>query len=432
MKLISVITRRIALVAFIILSLWSVCFYFILINEINDEVDDSLEDYAEMIIIRFVRNEELPTTSNGSNNQFFLQEISPEQAATRAHIRYEDQEVYIEEKDEFEPARVLTYIFNDDSGNFYELQVSTPYIDKADLRQYILFWILFLFFAILVCMITLNVWTIHRSFSPLRKLLKWLENYRIGKNNEPLNNHTNIHEFKLLNRVVSESIQRTEESYKQQKIFIGNVSHEMQTPLAICNNRLEMLLEDDRLTEEQMNEIIKTRQTINHLSHINRSLLLLTKIDNGLFNETNTIRLEQIIEEQIPDFQKAYDDKNITLTFEVSAPFSTEMEESLAQTLISNLLKNAFVHNIIDGVIHVIVNSQKIVFKNTGTPQSLDQNLIFEHFYHASGNPSSLGLGLSLVKAICERYGMQINYTFENPYHNFIITKTRYFSKHNS
>ena len=151
MRLLHVITLRLSLLATLILFCWSVFFYYTIMNEVNDEVDDSLEDYAEMIIIRSVRNEALPTASSGSNNQFFLREITPQYAAQTPHVRYEDRDVFIEEKDEFEPARVLTYIFQNDDGKFFELEVSTPHIDKKDLRGAIFYWIVFLFRAILLC-----------------------------------------------------------------------------------------------------------------------------------------------------------------------------------------------------------------------------------------------------------------------------------------
>ena len=423
MKLFNVVARRIALVASLILTVWSVGFYFIITGEINDEVDDSLENYAEMIIIRFVRNEELPAASNGSNNQFFLHEISAEEASRVSHIRYEDRDVFIKEKDETEPARVLTYIFNDDAGKFYELEVSTPYIDKTDLRHAILFWIVVLFVSILIALVVLNMWTIHRSFSPLRKLLRWLDNYRLGNQNEPLHNPTNIEEFQTMNKVVGESILRNEEAYQQQKLFVGNASHEMQTPLAVCSNRLEMLLEEGNLSEHQMEEIIKTRQTIQHLSSINRSLLLLVKIENQQFSDMQHIAFDTIVGQLLPDYETIYSSKNITITQNIVSPFIVEIDEALAHTLIHNLLKNAFVHNCADGTIHIESDNNCFTIENYGIPSPLDKNKIFDCFYHSSSNSQSTGLGLSIAKAICDRYQIEINYTFVNSHHVFTLKR---------
>lgn len=423
MRLLHVITLRLSLLATLILFCWSVFFYYTIMNEVNDEVDDSLEDYAEMIIIRSVRNEALPTASSGSNNQFFLREITPQYAAQTPHVRYEDRDVFIEEKDEFEPARVLTYIFQNDDGKFFELEVSTPHIDKKDLRGAIFYWIVFLFLAILLCILLLNLWTIGHSMRPLRKLLRWLDRYRVGEDNRPLDNPTKIYEFRKLNEVVKESIERTEVAYEQQKMFIGNASHEMQTPLAICSSRLEMLLEDPSLTERQMEEIVKTRQTLEQLSRMNRSLLLLTKIDNGQFADVADVNFTESIQRLLPDYEMVYASKNIRLQTELQGDFIVRMDESLAQTLLSNLLKNAFVHNHEGGEITIKATTDSLLFENTGAPESLNRDYIFERFYHSSDNRQSLGLGLAVVKAICQRYGLRIDYAFNNGKHAFTIVK---------
>lgn len=423
MRLLHVITLRLSLLATLILFCWSVFFYYTIMNEVNDEVDDSLEDYAEMIIVRSVRNEALPTASSGSNNQFFLREITPQYAAQTPHVRYEDRDVFIEEKDEFEPARVLTYIFQNDDGKFFELEVSTPHIDKKDLRGAIFYWIVFLFLAILLCILLLNLWTIGHSMRPLRKLLRWLDRYRVGEDNRPLDNPTKIYEFRKLNEVVKESIERTEVAYEQQKMFIGNASHEMQTPLAICNSRLEMLLEDPSLTERQMEEIVKTRQTLEQLSRMNRSLLLLTKIDNGQFADVADVNFTESIQRLLPDYEMVYASKNIRLQTELQGDFIVRMDESLAQTLLSNLLKNAFVHNHEGGEITIKATTDSLLFENTGAPESLNRDYIFERFYHSSDNRQSLGLGLAVVKAICQRYGLRIDYAFNNGKHAFTIVK---------
>ena len=63
MKLIYKVTLRLALVILPILLLWATVFYFSMVNEINDETDDSLEDYAEMIALRVVNGDELPSSS---------------------------------------------------------------------------------------------------------------------------------------------------------------------------------------------------------------------------------------------------------------------------------------------------------------------------------------------------------------------------------
>lgn len=187
-----------------------------MIDEVNDEVDDALEDYSETIIIRALAGEELPSKTNGSNNQYYMMEVSKEYAESREDIQYKDSMVYIEEKEETEPARILTTIFKDDEGRYHELTVSTPSIEKDDLRDAIQVWIIFLYVALLFCIIIISVWVFYRNMRPLYVLLHWLDGYQTGKKNKPLSNETQITEFRKLNEAAIRYVERTEQMFEQQ------------------------------------------------------------------------------------------------------------------------------------------------------------------------------------------------------------------------
>lgn len=155
----------------------------------------------------------------------------------------------------------------------------------------------------------------------------------------------------------------------------------MQTPLAICRNRLEMLMEDDSLSEAQLEELIKTHQTLEHITKLNKSLLLLSKIDNGQFSETQTVEFNSMLKRYIEDYEEVYGYREIELTLDEQGTFRAEMNESLAVALITNLLKNAFVHNVDGGHIRIEITDHSMTFRNSGTNRPLDATHIFERFY---------------------------------------------------
>ena len=256
MKLFYRVIGRLSVTLIIILAIWAGLFYFALMDEVNDEVDDSLEDYSEVIITRHLAGEELPSHDNGSNNQYFLQEVDAAYAASRPHILYTDSMVYITEKEETEPARILTTIFQDRDGRFYQLMVSMPSIEKSDLISAIWFWIMFLYGVLLLTILLVNILVYRQNMKPLYKLLDWLDTYTLGKNNRPLDNPTDVTEFRKLNEALIRSTSHNEAIYAQQKQFIGNASHEIQTPLAICQNRIEMLMDDESMAERQLEEFV--------------------------------------------------------------------------------------------------------------------------------------------------------------------------------
>lgn len=257
---------------------------------------------------------------------------------------------------------------------------------------------------------------------PLYVLLKWLDTSQLGKKNEPLENTTKITEFRKLNAATMAFAERGEKLFEQQKTFIGNASHEMQTPLAICRNRLEMLMEDETLTEHQLNELIKTHQTLENLTRMNRSLLLLCKIENGQFVDTRSVCLNDILAHYLDDYKEVYAYRNITVTVTTDSSFCVEMNDSLVSVLVTNLLKNSFVHNIDGGFIYIKITANTFEISNTGE-KPLDRERIFERFYQGQKKEGSTGLGLALVDSICKANHLKIDYTYVENRHIFTISK---------
>ena len=403
---------------FVILLGWAVVFYMGMMEEINDEVDDSLEDYTELIIKRSLAGKQLPSNDSGSNNQYFLKEVDRTYFLSHDAISYRDSMVYIEEKGESEPARILTTLFKDREERYFEISVYTPTIEKKDLREAIFYLLIGLFTTLLIAILLINIWVFHRIMKPFYRLLEWLDNFRLDKKNEPLDNPTNTTEFRKLNVAVNRFAVHSEEIFEQQKQFIGNASHEIQTPIAVCQNRLEMLMEDETLTEQQMGEIVKTYQTLEYVSKLNKSLLLLSKIDNSQFAETKEISLNEVLHRYSDDYREVYHYRGITLDIQEKATFRVQMNETLAVVLVTNLLKNAFVHNIDKGMIRVEITSSSIRFGNTGTDVALDDKRIFERFYQGSRKrEGSTGLGLAIVHAICRQCRLQVRYRFLDGMH---------------
>lgn len=422
MKLFHLVLWRISLALIVVLTVWAGFFYMAVVEEVNDEVDDTLEDYSEGLIIRALSGEDMPTASNGSNNQYYLYEVSESYAASHPQITYRDEMVFITEKSETEPARVLITIFRTEDERYMELVVYTPTIEKLDLLRAILGWIIFLYVLLLLIILSINIWVFRKNMKPLYVLLKWLDTSQLGKKNEPLENTTKITEFRKLNAATMAFAERGEKLFEQQKTFIGNTSHEMQTPLAICRNRLEMLMEDETLTEHQLNELIKTHQTLENLTRMNRSLLLLCKIENGQFVDTRSVCLNDILAHYLDDYKEVYAYRNITVTVTTDSSFCVEMNDSLVSVLVTNLLKNSFVHNIDGGFIYIKITANTFEISNTGE-KPLDRERIFERFYQGQKKEGSTGLGLALVDSICKANHLKIDYTYVENRHIFTISK---------
>ena len=410
---------------FIILLGWAVFFYLGIMSEVNDEVDDSLEDYSELIITRSLAGKELPAHDSGSNNQYFLREVDESYVRSHQAISYRDSMIYIKEKNETEPARILTTIFKDKENRHYELSVFTPTIEKRDLQEAIFHLLIALFATLLIAILVINIWVFRRSMKPFYQLLNWLDKYRLGQENEPLDISTYTTEFRKLNEAVKRYASHSEEIYRQQKLFIGNASHEIQTPLAVCQNRIEMLMEDESLGEEQMEELIKTHRTLEYVSKLNKSLLLLSKIDNSQFVDSANVCINELVHRYMDDYQEVYDYKEIQITLNEKENFHLQINETLATMLITNLLKNAYVHNNEHGTIQIEIGKDYITFSNSGDLQPLDEKRIFERFYQGKKKEGTTGLGLAIVAAICRQCSLAVSYRFVNNMHEFHVTNNK-------
>ena len=410
---------------FIILLGWAVFFYLGIMSEVNDEVDDSLEDYSELIITRSLAGKELPAHDSGSNNQYFLREVDESYVRSHQAISYRDSMIYIKEKNETEPARILTTIFKDKENRHYELSVFTPTIEKRDLQEAIFHLLIALFATLLIAILVINIWVFRRSMKPFYQLLNWLDKYRLGQENEPLDISTDTSEFRKLNETVKRYASHSEEIYRQQKLFIGNASHEIQTPLAVCQNRIEMLMEDESLSEEQLSELAKTYQTLEYVSKLNKSLLLLSKIDNSQFADSANVCINELVHRYMDDYQEVYDYKEIKITLNEKENFHLQINETLATMLITNLLKNAYVHNNEHGTIQIEIGKDYITFSNSGDLQPLEEKRVFERFYQGKKKEGTTGLGLAIVAAICRQCSLAVSYRFVNNMHEFHVTNNK-------
>jgi two-component system sensor histidine kinase QseC len=421
MKLLYHITWRISVALLFLSAAWGIVFYIAVINEINDETDDSLEDYSESIIVRALSGEKLPEQDNGTNNSYYINEVPEEYAVLYPSMRFIDDEIYIYSKKETEPARILKTIFRDSEKRYYELTVLIPTIEKSDLKQTILTWIVILDLILLLSVLAVNAIVLRRSLRPLHAMLDWLNDLRLGKEIPPLELNSDISEYKKLSDELVESAQRNNTIYEQQSLFIGHASHELQTPIAVAQNRLELLAEDPDLNEEQMEQIVKTIRSLEDISRLNKTLLLLTKIENKQFPEIETVDINQMVCSIAGDLKEVYASKEMAFRLSETARLKMEMNRMLASVLFGNLLKNAFIHSEKHGMIDVSISDAGVRIANTAVSGALNPEYIFRRFYQENKSRGAAGLGLSLVDSIAKLYGITVSYLFTEGMHIFEV-----------
>ncbi len=421
MKLVYRLALRTLLVMLPIMALWGFFFYRAMIAEVVDETDNMLDDYSKTIIRRVLGGERLPSISNSSYNQFYLRPIPASEAAAMPAISYADSMVYIIDRGKKEPSRIVRTVFVNDAGQHFLLTVAAPTLDKQDVIRKIFYWIVILYVVLLLTVVVVNTIVFYRSLRPLYILLDWLDNYSVGRGNAPLSNPTSIVEFRKLNDAAVKNAARHEIYHAQQKAFISNASHEVQTPVAICLNRVEMLMNDTALHQGAVESLSEIHSTLMHISRMNRSLLLLTRIDNGQFSDVSRVDLERLARSYVGNMAEIYSYKGMSLHVEGQGGAFFEINPTLAEMLVSNLIKNAFIHSPDGGEVSLAFGEGMLRISNTAAAGPLDAENIFERFYQGSKKEGSTGLGLAIASSICKEFGIGLSYSYSEGMHVFTV-----------
>ena len=259
-----------------------------------------------------------------------------------------------------------------------------------------------------------NHLTVKRTLKVFYNTIDKLENFDVGKSPSLSLEDADVEEIKKLNDVFNEMSKKIKSDFDEQKEYTENVSHELQTPLAIISSKAEELLQSERLNKLEMEHIGIIMKTINRLAKINQSLIFLTKIDNRFYTEEESFKLSDVIHEKINFFTGVIERQKINVSLDISDDVSLKMNKYLSDTLFLNLIKNSIIHNIKGGFLEIKLLDNILTLKNSGqniTHNSVD---IFKRFYRDQENKKSLGIGLSIVKRICDLYDFKIHYSFED------------------
>ncbi|SHG71497.1 Signal transduction histidine kinase [Salegentibacter echinorum] len=420
MKLQNYTTSYFAGVLLVLLSIWAVIFYLEMLDEIYDSLDDGLENQKMLVIQRAKEQTDILNKPEFDDGSYTIKKVSPNYGL-QFKDTYRDTLMYMQNEDDFEPVRMLESVFKLDNS-YYKIKIVTSMVEEDDLIEDLLFSLIMLYLGLIVSILLLNNFILKKIWNPFYLLLNQLKDFRIDKDKTITTSPSKIDEFNLLNKRIEQMLGKSVESYNSQKQFIENAAHELQTPLAISINKLELLVENNNLTEDQIAMIASALNNLEGLTRMNKSLLLLSKIENSQYDDDETVNLAEISKELIEDFQDLATHKGMKINFVEAGSLNISMNRQLARVLISNLFKNAIIHGAEENTIEVKVSNDKFSVSNAGRTEALNPDKIFSRFQSIRTSKRSNGIGLAISKAITERYNLNLNYEFTGR-HNFYITR---------
>ncbi len=260
-----------------------------------------------------------------------------------------------------------------------------------------------------------------RVWRPFYNTLEAVESFRLESGVLPSLQESRIKEFSDLNTALSHLMTGCIKSFRVQKEFTENASHELQTPLAVFRSKLDILSQLPELTERQATIIQDLNQINNRMSRLNRNLLLLAKMENSQFDGTGLVDVVDVVKD-MPYIESLLDGLTLHTDFSVGT-LQVRANRPLLEILFSNLIVNAVRHNKPQGEILVKVTPESLIVANTSYEKALDRNKIFERFYRPTQDSKGCGLGLSIVKAVCNYHGWKAGYSYKKEgWHEFKIT----------
>jgi signal transduction histidine kinase len=258
--------------------------------------------------------------------------------------------------------------------------------------------------------------------TPFNRILQQMDTYKVGKKSENPNVKTTTKEFIKMQSLFQKMVTRTEDDYRKLKEYTENMAHEIQTPLAVIRNKSEILIADEKVMEKHTNTVKAIYDESNHLSNLGNALNLLTKIENGEYNNVVQIQTHDIVERYIESVKEIIELKELKVELQLSQDHNLLLDPFLFEILLKNLVRNAIRYGTDQGPIKIQTTATEFSISNYGEPLNISPEKIYERFYTSNSSASSLGLGLSLVKKICDLNHLAINYGYESNQHIFTIS----------
>ena len=417
--------NRVNLVTTIVVMLITGIIYYQAISLILINQKDTDLGVEEREILEYTKlNHHLPQTFESNDQQINFSEAEPGSVKRhffntmyfkkwRAH-NHRDHRL----RGEYEAGRGLITSVTVD-GKYYKVTIVESKVETEDLIRIIFVITITVILLLLVVLSITNRLILGRLWQPFYSIMNELRLFNVADTAQIQSVETNVDEFSELNQAVLAMTTKAKHDYKDLKTFTENASHELLTPIAVINSKLDTLIQTENFSERQSKILNDLYSAVSRLNRLNQSLLLLVKIENGLHQDEEKIDLKALIEEQLVQFEEIFQDKDLKLTCSLDNK-EIYAARNLVEILISNLLSNAIRHNYSGGQINIVLTAAELEISNTGEDKPLADEKIFMRFHKSSGSEGS-GLGLTISRQICENFNFSLRYSFQSPMHVFTV-----------
>ena len=386
----------------------TIALYFYVSNLLRDEVEEEL----------FSTEARIETALKSNRSPYELPPVVEIMTVTELGIeKLKDTIIYDPSQDEMEEFRELT-TFETINGKNYRITVRTLIVESDTILMAVVLSYLIIILLVFTFLFYFSKARNERTWQPFFTNLEQMKEFSMTST-EPLRLiDSEILEFHELKREIEALTTKVKSDYLNLKQFTENVSHELQTPLAIIQAKIENIINGDNLNDFQYEHLTSIQKDIQRLTQMNKRLTLLTKIENKQFVNIQKVSLAEIMNGTIQNFHEI---SAAEIKWDLKNEIWAKMDPYLAEVLCTNLVSNAIKHNTNEGDIEVTARDKVLSISNFGTKSIANPENLYTRFYRESEAEKSTGLGLAIVKRICDLYGFLIGYEFTEGRHVFSV-----------
>lgn len=400
-----------------ILLLISIPIFYIVVERVMwHSIDENLEFQREWI------EDRLHTTSPENFISFDNNILIRPGTIPSEEERFYNEKIYIPNDKEMVSYRVME--FNTViEGKPYSIRIQKSLVENDDILQAIAIMQVGVLLILLLALVFINKNLQKNVWSPFYKILESLRHYRIDQN-EPLHfSLSKIDEINSLNRSLNLLTKHSHDMFTAQKEFTENTSHELQTPLATMQSTIDLLWQNSSPDDFQAELMQTLTETNIYISKLNKSLLLLAKIDNKQFADKKEIDVDRCTEKILARYKENFAQKDIVISKNKISNCTIFADETLIETLIKNLISNTFRYTPENGKVEIEISENVFRIGNTAQcGEPLDKQKLFLRFQKQQYSvPDSVGLGLEICRRICIQSGFEIVYDFSEGMHWFVV-----------
>ena len=367
-KLIKKTSRTFLLAGLLLTILSSITLYFYTTNLLESEVEEVL--YSTQL-----RVADAIKKSNIIYSLPPVTEVREVEALGKEIIK--DTIIYDPSEDEMELFRELS-TFKTINGKNYQITVRNMVVESEDFAFAIVISNISIFVLAFIFLFYFNTTRNLKLWSPFFKNLEQMKRFSLTSK-EPLSLvDSDVIEFSEMKDEIETLTDKVRSDYESLKQFTEDVSHEMQTPLAIIQAKIDNLINEQEISDKQFEQVTSIQKDIQRLKQLNKRITTLTKIDNNQFVNIEKVNLSDLIKKKIESFKEL---QFANLVYTLKNEISVSMDGYLADILFNNLVSNAIKHSKNNEEITVVTKNNLLIISNFGEKALEHPENLFLRFY---------------------------------------------------